>query len=196
MRPTTKSVASRAGVSKLWEQQIRKCRVCSRWVCLMLSLILPLLVPRAYSGAHILRAIVLLSTSDGTRESITTIECVSAAGIGIDPTFIYAAQNKQSSWGIQVEFPGAHLEVSQNAYSSNGIGVRWLVKHFDLRTRDGLQEGEWRLLILVCLSSLLPPTSTSLSYHSLSPPSRLPLLSLPHLLPFTRMAMPPTALLR
>jgi hypothetical protein len=123
----------------------------------MLSLILPLLVPRAYSGGPILRAIVLLSTSDGTRESITTIECVSAAGIAIDPTFIYAAQNKQSSWGVEVEFPGARLEVSQNAYSSNGIGVRWLVKHFDPRTRDGLQEGEWRLLILVCLSSPLPP---------------------------------------
>ncbi|PVH68777.1 DDE-domain-containing protein [Cadophora sp. DSE1049] len=79
------------------------------------------------------------------RESVSVIECISAAGYAIDcyiimPGAVYLEKMFNNNLP-----PGTKISCSEKGYSSDELALEWL-KHFDQQTR-GRQQGQWRLLI-------------------------------------------------
>ena len=99
------------------------------------------------------RVLVLINSTHkyksvaGKQEWITDIECVSAAGEALAPMIIFKAKNLNSSW-LPPETPKDwHFGVSENGWTSNNLGLEWLVKVFDPQTRERAGNGR-RLLIV------------------------------------------------
>ena len=87
--------------------------------------------------------------TDGNRELITVIECVSGSGQAIAPFVIYKGASHYMGWYQHLD-PQA-TEGWKFAYSSKGwtnrmLGLEW-IKHFDLCTSKEAK-GAYRLLIL------------------------------------------------
>jgi hypothetical protein len=127
----------------------------------------------------------LAARQDGSREFITLLACISAAGVAVAPTLIYkgASNELQDTWVDEVEEgDDAYFATSANGWSSNAFGLAWLQKVFDPQTKkkgsrnyrllivDGhsshvnlaFLEGCKRLRIIILI---LPPHST----HRLQP---------------------------
>jgi DDE superfamily endonuclease/Tc5 transposase DNA-binding domain/helix-turn-helix, Psq domain len=91
----------------------------------------------------------------GNREWVTAIECTGASGWVLPPCIIFKGKRFIQSWSD--DLPGDwRFEVSPNGWTSDEIGVRWLIKHFVPLTVNRTK-GNYRLLILDGHGSHLTP---------------------------------------
>ena len=82
----------------------------------------------------------------GNREWVTTIESISASGWALPPTIIFKGKLYNQAWFDNL--PGDwRFEVSQNGWTTDEIGLRWLQKLFIPSTNSRTQ-GRYRLLVL------------------------------------------------
>ena len=94
--------------------------------------------------------------SSGNREWVTTIECIRACGEALPPCIIFKAKGYTEGW-LDSSLPiGSRIEVSQNGWTTDEIGLRWLQNLFIPATNQRSQ-GVWRLLILDGHGSHLTP---------------------------------------
>lgn len=91
----------------------------------------------------------------GNREWVTTIESISASGWALPPTIIFKGKLYNQAWFDSL--PGDwRFEVSQNGWTTDEIGLRWLQKLFILAT-NSRTKGRYRLLVLDGHGSHLTP---------------------------------------
>ena len=91
----------------------------------------------------------------GNREWVTTIESISASGWALPPTIIFKGKLYNQAWFD--DLPGDwRFEVSQNGWTTDEIGLRWLQKLFIPSTNSHTQ-GRYRLLVLDGHGSHLTP---------------------------------------
>ncbi|TVY75163.1 hypothetical protein Focb16_v005488 [Fusarium oxysporum f. sp. cubense] len=87
------------------------------------------------------------SVQPGSREWITVIQAINAAGWAIQPFIIGGGQYHLANWYRESNLPGDWaIATSQNGWTDNEIGLEWL-KHFD-RCTSNRSVGSYRLLIL------------------------------------------------
>lgn len=82
----------------------------------------------------------------GNREWVTVIQGASASGWSLPPFIIFAGTYHLSAWYEEDLPPNWVISLSENAWTTNEIGLDWL-KHFNRHTTDRSQ-GAYRLLIL------------------------------------------------
>jgi hypothetical protein len=80
-----------------------------------------------------------------TREWVSIIETISAAGAYIKPVVIFKGQTLQSSWFRAEDCPDWLYGVSASGWTSNDIGLRWLNEVFLPQTATG---NETRILLV------------------------------------------------
>ena len=96
------------------------------------------LVPINFNGKH--------KSVAGKQEWITDIECINAAGGALTPMIIFKAKNLNSGW-LPPEIPSDwHFGVSENGWTSNNLGLNWLIKVFEPQTRE--RAGNKRRLLI------------------------------------------------
>jgi hypothetical protein len=87
------------------------------------------------------------SVQPGSREWITVIQAINAAGWAIQPFIIGAGQYHLANWYRHSNLPGDWaIATTQNGWTDNEIGLEWL-KHFN-RCTSNRSIGSYRLLIL------------------------------------------------
>jgi hypothetical protein len=93
---------------------------------------------------------ITLASQDGSREFVSLLACVSAAGRALPPALIYKGSSRdiQDTWledwnSEEVAYFGA----SENGWSSDALGLHWLTTVFDPHTRKSAGRGR-RLLII------------------------------------------------
>ena len=100
---------------------------------------------KAYESGQIKQAV-----QDGNRKFVTLIACVSVTGEAIPPTLLYksASGDLQDTWMEDVEEgQQAFFGGTENGWSSNAYGLKWLTEVFDPSTRRSSIR-TWRLLIV------------------------------------------------
>ncbi|ODM16895.1 hypothetical protein SI65_07860 [Aspergillus cristatus] len=91
----------------------------------------------------------------GNREWVTTIESINASGWVLPPCIIFKGKNLIQGWFD--DLPGDwRFEVSQNGWTTDEIGLRWLQKHF-IPVTTSRTLGTYRLLVLDGHGSHLTP---------------------------------------
>ena len=96
----------------------------------------------------------LLSSS--IREWVTTIEYIGALGFSLPPYVIFKGKVHIEGWLDNHLPPGSRIEVSDNGWTNDEIGLRWLENLF-IPSINRRSKGAWRLLILDGYSSHLTP---------------------------------------
>jgi hypothetical protein len=91
--------------------------------------------------------------TDGSREWISIIACVSAIGDRLPPTLIYkgVSGDLQTTW-IQDFDPARHkanFVTSENGWTSNEIGFEWLKEIYEPQTRETCSNGLRKRLLIV-----------------------------------------------
>ena len=86
------------------------------------------------------------SVQPGNREWVTVIEGVNAEGWAIPPFVIFKGQCHLSAWYSDDVPCDWVIAVSDNGWTTNELGLRWL-QHFEDHTNNRMT-GAWRLLIL------------------------------------------------
>jgi hypothetical protein len=93
----------------------------------------------------------------GNREWVTSIECVNSTGWVLPPCIIFKGKVHIEGWYQDTALPaGSRIEVSQNGWTTDQIGLRWLQKVFIPATTSRMT-GRYRLLILDGHGSHLTP---------------------------------------
>jgi hypothetical protein len=93
----------------------------------------------------------------GNREWVTSIEAVNAMGWALPPMIIFKAGTYSSDWFEIPEVPiDWRLQTSPNGWTSDEIGMDWLMNHFEPYTR-ARTVGKYRMLVLDGHSSHLTP---------------------------------------
>ena len=85
-----------------------------------------------------------------TRTWTSIVECISAAGVALDPLVIFKAKSIQDQWfkrEFLAQHPSWEVTFSENGWTSNDIAVEWLEKVFLPQTRTGNPD-DIRLLIV------------------------------------------------
>jgi len=82
----------------------------------------------------------------GKQEWATTIECISAAGEALAPLIIFKGQDMNTRWLNEQSPQGWHFATSKNGWTSNNLGLAWLMNIFEPLTREKAA-GRQRLLI-------------------------------------------------
>jgi len=83
----------------------------------------------------------------GNRNWVTVIEGINASGWALPPTIIFEGKVHQSSWyraGIPHDWV---IGLSENGWTNDELGYKWLTEVFDKHTR-GRMVGKYRLLLL------------------------------------------------
>ena len=83
----------------------------------------------------------------GKQEWVTVIECINAAGGALTPMIIFKGKNFNSGWLSPQTPRDWHFGVSENGWTSNIIGLQWLVNVFEPQTCEKAA-GQPRLLII------------------------------------------------
>jgi hypothetical protein len=92
----------------------------------------------------------------GNREWVTAIETICADGYSLPPCIIFKGQVYIAGW-FESNLPGDwRIEVSNNGWTTDAIGLRWLQKIFIPYTTSRVR-GRFRLLILDGHGSHLTP---------------------------------------
>jgi hypothetical protein len=92
----------------------------------------------------------------GNREWVTAIEAICADGYSLPPCVIFAGKVYIAGW-FESNLPSDwRIEVSNNGWTTDEIGLRWLQKHFIPHTNSRVR-GRYRLLILDGHGSHLTP---------------------------------------
>jgi len=106
------------------------------------------------------------SVQDGNREWCTVIECISLKAQVLSPWIIFKAKLRKPEWFKKLkelreeageEEPG-HICISDNGWTDNELGIRWLEDCFSPETSKN-QKGEWRLLLWDGHSSYISSTA-------------------------------------
>jgi hypothetical protein len=84
--------------------------------------------------------------SASSRESLTLIECISAAGKVIPPLIILAAKNHLEEWYQHLEKEDYLVAFSKAGYSNSELIFEW-IHHFAIETKKYAGNG-WRLLFM------------------------------------------------
>jgi hypothetical protein len=93
----------------------------------------------------------------GNREWVTSIEAVNAMGWSIPPMIIFAGKTYIGSWFESTETPRDwRIQTSSNGWTTDEIGMEWLIKHFEPHTRHRTV-GKYRMLVLDGHGSHLTP---------------------------------------
>ncbi|CEJ56112.1 hypothetical protein PMG11_02335 [Penicillium brasilianum] len=93
----------------------------------------------------------------GNREWVTAIETTCADGYSLPPCIIFKGQVYIAGWFESLNFPpNSRIEVSNNGWTTDEIGLRWLQKLFIPLTNSRVR-GRFRLLILDGHGSHLTP---------------------------------------
>jgi len=88
------------------------------------------------------------TTQPGNREWVTIIECINALGVVIPPLVIFEAVMHQAAWYKDDIIPHDwSIGVSDNGWTTNEIGLTWLIEVFNKYTKDRTV-GTHRLLVL------------------------------------------------
>jgi hypothetical protein len=82
----------------------------------------------------------------GKQEWVTVIECINAAGTAIGPLVIFKAKHLNSGWVPPQTHSDWHFGVSENGWTSNELGLRWLQRVFEPQTRE-IANNQRRLLV-------------------------------------------------
>ena len=86
-------------------------------------------------------------TQPGNRNWVTVIEGINASGWALPPTVIFEGKVHQSSWyrtGIPHDWV---IGLSENGWTNDEVGYKWLTEVYDKYTR-GRTIGKYRLLLL------------------------------------------------
>lgn len=83
----------------------------------------------------------------GKQEWVTDIECISASGEALPPIIVWKGKHLNSSWLPAEISKDWHFGTSENGWTSNEIGLEWLIKVFEPKTREKAA-GKPRLLIV------------------------------------------------
>jgi len=86
------------------------------------------------------------SVQAGNQDWVSLIECVSFNGTTLPPYFIFKGKLIQEAWLNPIKDGRAVLQVSDNGWTINAIGLHWL-EAFDLHTRTQTK-GTHQLLVL------------------------------------------------
>ena len=93
----------------------------------------------------------------GNREWVTSIECINSSGWALPPCIIFKGKVHIEGWYQDEELPRDwRIEVSQNGWTTDEIGLRWLQNVF-IPATNGRTAGKYRLLILDGHGSHLTP---------------------------------------
>jgi hypothetical protein len=91
----------------------------------------------------------------GNREWVTAIEAVSATGWSLPTYIIFKAKELQDAWFDDLP-EGWRLDKSQNGWTTDEIGIKWLKNQFVPET-EKRRKGAYRLLVLDGHGSHLTP---------------------------------------
>ena len=86
------------------------------------------------------------SIQPGNREWATIIIAINATGWALPPSFILAGKKHQSQW-FQAIQKDSRIDLSDNGWTNNDIGLTWLQEIFEKHTASQTA-GQYRLLIL------------------------------------------------
>ena len=93
----------------------------------------------------------------GNQEWVTAIECINASGWAIPTTIIFKGKVHIKGWYQDGRLPGDwRIEVSKNGWTTDEIGLRWLLKVF-IPATTSRTVGRYRLLVLDGHGSHLTP---------------------------------------
>ena len=93
----------------------------------------------------------------GNREWVTSIECINSTGWVLPPCIIFKGKVHIEGWYQDTALPhNWHIEVSDNGWTTDKIGLRWLQKVF-IPTTTSHMTGKYRLLVLDGHGSHLTP---------------------------------------
>ena len=93
----------------------------------------------------------------GNREWVTTIECINSSGWALPPCIIFKGKVHIEGWYQDEALPHDwRIEVSQNGWTTDEIGLRWLQNLF-IPATNGHTVGKYCLLILDGHGSHLTP---------------------------------------
>jgi hypothetical protein len=84
---------------------------------------------------------------DGSRELITVVEAASSGGLIIPSWIIYKGKGHYMGWHQNTDDPDVVFAYSDNGWTDNKMGLRWLKEHFDVHTAK-LSQGRPRLLVM------------------------------------------------
>lgn len=74
-------------------------------------------------------------STDGNRELVTVVECVSAAGASIEPLIIMKGKYLHFGWVRNSTLPtGSGFAATEKGYINSTVALEWMV-HFEKRTR-------------------------------------------------------------
>src|SRR5450432_1869350 len=87
--------------------------------------------------------------TDGNREFISLLACISADGTTLPPALIYQGKSNdlQSSWLDEIGNDSVYFVASENRWSCNSLGLNWLEKVFNPVTKAKARRSR-RLLIV------------------------------------------------
>lgn len=93
----------------------------------------------------------------GNREWVTTIECINSTGWALSPCIIFKGKLHMEAWYEDPRIPKDwRIKVSDNGWTTDPIGLRWLQKVFIPQTTRRTT-GSYHLLILDGYGSHLTP---------------------------------------
>jgi hypothetical protein len=91
----------------------------------------------------------------GNREWVTAIESISASGFTLPPYIIFKGKDLQEAW-FDLLPEGWRIDISDNGWTTDQIGFKWLKNHF-IPITVRRQQGAYRLLVLDGHGSHLTP---------------------------------------
>jgi hypothetical protein len=93
----------------------------------------------------------------GNREWVTSIECINSTGWALPPCIIFKGRTHIEGWYQDPNLPSDwRIEVSENVWTTDKIGLRWLQNLF-IPATNGRTTGRYRLLVLDGHGSHLTP---------------------------------------
>jgi hypothetical protein len=88
-----------------------------------------------------------VSVQPGNREWVTVIDCISLYGHSVPPVIIFEGKVHQSTWYSDTLPLDWVIGVSENSWTDNELGLKWLEHVFEKHTAH-CTKGVYRLLIL------------------------------------------------
>jgi hypothetical protein len=93
----------------------------------------------------------------GSREWVTTIECINTRGWSVPTCIIFKGKVHIEGWYAEQAIPGNwHIKTSPNGWTSDEIGLYWL-QHVFIPATNNCTVGRYRLLVLDGHGSHLTP---------------------------------------
>ncbi|BDD61273.1 hypothetical protein MAP00_009287 [Monascus purpureus] len=93
----------------------------------------------------------------GNQEWVTTIECINSSGWVLPPCIIFKGKTHVQGWYEDEDLPHDwRIEVSENGWTTDEIGLRWL-KNVFIPSTEARTTGRYRLLVLDGHGSHLTP---------------------------------------